>query len=88
MFKFIVVNESVICRFEVKLGILDKIDGKLIHSFVRDRSFIKSQGWGVQFSKRLDFGGSILEMHKMLGGSKYYDTGLAFYEKVAKLYWD
>ena len=46
LFKFIVVNESVICRFEVKLGILDKIDGKLIRSIVRDRSFIKSQGGG------------------------------------------
>ena len=41
---------------------------------VRDRSFITSRGWwgtggleggGVQFSKRLDFGGSILKMHKM-----------------------
>lgn len=25
-------------------------------------------GGGVQFSKRLDFGGSILKMYKMLGG--------------------
>ena len=47
------------------LAILDKIDGKLIRSIVRDRSFIKSQRWEVQFSKRLDFGGSILKMHKM-----------------------
>ena len=36
-----------------------------------DRSFITSQGGGgfggagVQFSKRLDFGGSILKMHRM-----------------------
>ena len=26
---------------------------------------------GAQFSKRLDFGGSVLKMHKMRGGSKY-----------------
>ena len=30
----------------------------------RDRSFIL-EGGGVQFPKRLDFGGSIVKMHKM-----------------------
>ena len=29
------------------------------------------EGGGVQFSKRLDSGGSILQMHKMRGRSKY-----------------
>ena len=42
----------------------------------------------VQFSKRLDFGGTILKMHKLCGGSKYLDTGQAFYMKVVKLYYD
>ena len=48
------------------------------------------EGGGVQFSSSLDFGGPILKMHKMWGGggSKYYDTGLAFYVKVVKLYYD
>ena len=33
----------------------------------RDRSFILEEvgGGGVQFPKRLDFGGSIVKMHKM-----------------------
>ena len=49
-------------------GVRDEITylpRSLIRSIVRDRSFIKSQRWEVQFSKRLDFGGSILKMHKM-----------------------
>ena len=51
----------------------------------RDRSLITSQGeggmggrgfgGGVQFSKRLDFGGSILKMHKMLGGRNIKTQG-------------
>ena len=32
-------------------------------------------GGGVQFSKRLDFGGSILKMHKMLGGRNIKTQG-------------
>ena len=43
---------------------------------IRDRSFITTWGagileGGVQFSKRLDFGASILKIHKMRRGSKY-----------------
>ena len=44
---------------------------------IRDRSFITTwgagilEGGGVQFSKRLDFGASILKIHKMRRGSKY-----------------
>ena len=32
-------------------------------------------GGGVQFYKRLDFGGSILKMHKMLGGRNIKTQG-------------
>ena len=32
-------------------------------------------GGGVQFSKRLDFGGSILKMYKMLGGRNIKTQG-------------
>ena len=32
---------------------------------------VSEGGWGVTFSKRLDFGGSILEMYRMWRGSKY-----------------
>ena len=35
-------------------------------------------GGGVQFSKRLDFGGSILKMYKMLGGRNIKTQGWPF----------
>ena len=55
--------------------------------------YVQGGGMGVleggePFSKRLDFGDTILKMHKLCGGSKYLDTGLAFYMKVVKLYYD
>ena len=42
---------------------------------LRDRSLITSRGGGRMGSKRLDFGGSILKMHKMLGGQNIKTQG-------------
>ena len=39
-------------------------------------------GGGVQFSKRLNLGESILKMHKMSGGSKFKIQDRHFYVKV------
>ena len=37
-------------------------------------------GGGVQFPKRLDFGGSTLKMHKMWRGSKYVNVVRLYYD--------
>ena len=47
------------------------VKGPIAHRLLRLRGGGGGVRGGVQFSKRLDFGRSILKMHRMWGGSKY-----------------